>query len=55
MFGWNPTLKGTKSESTILVKADGSALILDVVPAWWPTAIVDLGDKQIVRPLILEN
>ncbi|MFZ5943993.1 MAG: M24 family metallopeptidase [Bacillota bacterium] len=54
MFGWNPTIQGTKSESTILVQKEGTPLILDTLPKWWPTAVVEVKDSKIVRPLILE-
>ncbi|MDK2822373.1 MAG: hypothetical protein PWQ67_510 [Clostridia bacterium] len=54
MFGWNPTLQGTKSESTILVQKQGTPLILDSVPKWWPTTNIKVNGSEIVRPLILE-
>lgn len=54
MFGWNPTLQGTKSESTILVQKEGLPLILDTVPKWWPVQEVEVNGHIIRRPLILE-
>lgn len=54
MFGWNPTLQGTKSESTILVKEKGTFEILDSVPQWWPTTSCEVEGQSIIRPLILE-
>jgi len=55
MFGWNPTLQGTKSESTFLVQKEGGPLILDTVPKWWPTSTIDIKGTKITRPLILER
>jgi len=55
MFGWNPTLQGTKSESTILVQKAGIPLILDTVPKWWPTQEIEVNGNIITRPLILEK
>lgn len=54
MFGWNPTIQGTKSESTLLIDAEGKPLILDKVPQWWSTMKIDVNGHSIMRPLILE-
>jgi len=53
MFGWNPTLQGTKSEGTILVRKHGIPLILDTVPKWWPTNKIEINGTLIERPMIL--
>ncbi|NLT94311.1 MAG: peptidase M24 [Clostridia bacterium] len=55
MFGWNPTIQGTKSESTILVQREGQPLILDTVPKWWPVQEIEVNGYIIKRPLILEK
>ncbi|MGI6226630.1 MAG: M24 family metallopeptidase [Peptococcales bacterium] len=55
MFGWNPTIQGTKSESTILVQKTGAPLILDSVPQWWPTQGVEINGNIYKRPVILER
>lgn len=55
MFGWNPTIQGTKSESTILTQKDGTPLILDTIPKWWPSVTINVDGKKITRPLILEK
>lgn len=54
MFGWNPTLQGTKSEDTILVNAKGIPTIITNVPGWWPTQEINVNDSIINRPMILE-
>lgn len=55
MFGWNPTIQGTKSESTILVQKEGAPLVLDSIPKWWPTQEVEVNGNIYRRPLILER
>lgn len=54
LFGWNPTLQGTKSEDTILVRPQGMPEIITPVPAWWPVKRLYLKSGSIERPLILE-
>ena len=56
MFGWNPTLQGTKSEETILVQGEGAPEILTSVPKWWPVVTVNPAPGVAwERPLILER
>lgn len=55
MFGWNPTLQGTKSEETILTRKGAEPEILTTVPSWWPQETVTAKERLCLpRPLILE-
>lgn len=53
MFAWNPTLRGTKCEDTVLVTGNGLRF-LTVVPNWWPSKRICIKDNEFIRPLILE-
>ncbi len=56
MFGWNPTLQGTKSEETVLVQGNGAPAILTSVPKGWPVVTVSPAPGVTwERPLILER
>ena len=51
VLAWNPSITGTKSEDTVLVKADG-AEVLTVAPDW-PMCTVDNGEGKLDRCDIL--
>jgi Xaa-Pro aminopeptidase len=51
-YAWNPSITGTKSEDTVLVGAKDNE-ILTRIPGW-PVLTVQVGDKQVERPAILE-
>ena len=50
-FAWNPSVRGVKSEDTILLTADGTE-VLTAMPEW-PTWDVTLDGKRWQRPAIL--
>jgi Xaa-Pro aminopeptidase len=51
-FAWNPTITGTKSEDTILVRANG-VTVLTHDPRW-PTISHEIDGRSIQRPSILK-
>jgi antitoxin VapB len=51
-YAWNPSIKGVKSEDTILVGAEENEVIT-TTPAL-PTLHVDVQGKTLMRPAILE-
>jgi Xaa-Pro aminopeptidase len=50
-FAWNPSIAGTKSEDTILARADGPEFLS--VPVGWPTLEVTYEGTTLRRPDIL--
>lgn len=50
-FAWNPSITGTKSEDTILVKKDGFENMTEIVG--WPEIKIELDSQAISRPAIL--
>ncbi|KLU60100.1 putative peptidase [Peptococcaceae bacterium CEB3] len=50
---WNPSIRGTKSEDTVLLKADGPRILTRT--GMFPEAVVTVGEDRIARPLILER
>lgn len=50
-FAWNPSIAGTKSEDTILARADGPEFLSE--PAGWPTLEVTYEGTTLQRPDIL--
>ncbi|MGQ9557206.1 MAG: M24 family metallopeptidase [Desulfurispora sp.] len=54
MFGYNPTISGTKSEDTILLTENGLPQVLTPVPAWWPQERCEVAGGVLLRPAILE-
>lgn len=50
-YAWNPSIRGTKSEDTILVTGHGNE-ILTAVPGW-PVVTVQADGQSISRPAIL--
>ncbi len=53
VYAWNPSIRGTKSEDTILVTDSGNE-ILTVIPGW-PIVTVQAEGQTLLRPAILEN
>lgn len=51
-FAWNPSIRGAKSEDTILLTEDGPEVLTTV--ANWPTWTVNIDGHDIARPAILE-
>lgn len=54
MYGWNPTLQGTKSEETLLINSEGLPTVLTTIPSWWPKLVMEIEGRRIIRPAILE-
>ena len=52
-FGWNPTVQGTKSEDSILVKEDGLEIL--TLTNQWPAINVEINGVVYPRPAILER
>ncbi len=50
-FAWNPSITGTKSEDTVLCRADGASLLAG--PTDWPAVSVRWKDYKTSRPDIL--
>lgn len=50
-FAWNPSIAGTKSEDTVLVRAEGHEVLTQAVD--WPMIDVTVGSTTIRRPDIL--
>ena len=50
---WNPSITGTKSEDTVLVTAKGLEVLTPTTG--WPMLKVKYGDKDFLRPDILEK
>lgn len=53
VYAWNPSITGTKSEDTILVKADGAEIMTEI--ADWPMLRFEIDNQKISRPAILER
>lgn len=51
-FAWNPSIRGVKSEDSILLGAHGPEVLTEVVA--WPTWTVNVNGQSIARPAILE-
>ncbi len=50
-FAWNPSITGTKSEDTVLARAEGTEFLSPA--AGWPTLEVSYGETRLQRPDIL--
>jgi len=50
-FAWNPSIKGTKSEDTILIGEGLNEIITEMTD--WPSIDVQVGQQSIKRPAIL--
>jgi len=53
VYAWNPSITGTKSEDTILVKDDGFEILSEI--ADWPMFTIEIAGQKIPRPMILER
>ena len=51
-FTWNPSVKGVKSEDTILITEKGYEIITEDLD--WPKIEINYKDKKIARPAILQ-
>ena len=52
-FAWNPSIKGVKSEDTILVGEHKNEILTEM--SGWPIIDVKIGNQTIKRPAILEK
>lgn len=52
VFAWNPSIKGTKSEDTVLVGESGKEVLTAM--EGWPALSVAVEDEVVSRPAILE-
>lgn len=52
VFGWNPSIRGAKSEDTTFLGSGGME-VLTVIPNW-PTWTITVDEQTIERPAILE-
>lgn len=52
-FGWNPSLRGVKSEDTVLLGPNGPEILTEI--ADWPTWTITVNGQSIARPAILED
>lgn len=51
-YAWNPSITGTKSEDTLLVKPDGVEVLTEI--SGWPMTPVELDGETLFRPATLE-
>lgn len=51
-YAWNPSITGTKSEDTILVKEEGFEILTEI--SAWPTLEIEVSGTLIRRPAVLE-
>jgi Xaa-Pro aminopeptidase len=51
-YAWNPSITGTKSEDTLLVKSGGVEVLTEI--SGWPMTPVELDGQAIYRPATLE-
>ncbi len=50
-FAWNPSIRGVKSEDTILLTADGPEVL--TAPRGWPAWTIEVSECTVARPAIL--
>ena len=50
-FAWNPSIRGTKSEDTIILGPSGPKVITQMRD--WPLVSITIDDQTILRPAIL--
>lgn len=50
-FAWNPSIRGVKSEDTIVLTAEGPEVL--TAPQGWPTWDIEVDGRTIARPAIL--
>jgi Xaa-Pro aminopeptidase len=53
VYAWNPSITGTKSEDTILVKDDSFDILSEI--DGWPMLTIEVAGQKIPRPMILER
>lgn len=51
VYAWNPSITGTKSEDTILVRETGNEILTTI--SGWPVISVDVDGNSFERPAIL--
>jgi Xaa-Pro aminopeptidase len=51
VYAWNPSITGTKSEDTILVRENGNEILTAI--SGWPVISVDIDGDSLDRPAIL--
>ncbi len=51
-YAWNPSITGTKSEDTLLVKSGGVEVLTEI--SGWPMLAIELDRQTIFRPATLE-
>lgn len=52
-FAWNPSVRGVKSEDTVLLSDGGTEILTET--GNWPTWDVAIGDQIVRRPAIIEQ
>ncbi|MDQ2885095.1 MAG: M24 family metallopeptidase [Chloroflexota bacterium] len=52
-FAWNPSIRGVKSEDTMLVGQHGPEILTSLIN--WPTWDIEIDGKTLARPAILER
>lgn len=52
VYAWNPSITGSKSEDTILVKEEGAEILTDI--PGWPSYSIEIDGRIIPRPATLE-
>lgn len=52
-FAWNPSIRGTKSEDTVLLTENGPEVLTGMPD--WPVWMVEIDGKTIARPAIMER
>ena len=52
-FAWNPSIRGTKSEDTIILGSSGPEIITHTRD--WPMVPITIGNQTVLRPAILEQ
>ncbi|MDN5338068.1 MAG: hypothetical protein PWQ20_1138 [Thermotogaceae bacterium] len=52
-LAWNPTITGTKSEDTIVIKSNGFEILSYPENSNWPSLIFEINGKKVRRPDIL--
>jgi antitoxin VapB len=53
VYAWNPSIRGVKSEDTILVGEQANEILTEMTD--WPVIEIKVGNKSLKRPTILEK
>ena len=53
VFAWNPSIRGAKSEDSVLITAGGYEVLTSIEA--WPTLAVEVNGETCLRPAILER